>query len=371
MKTVDHKCPNCNASLNYNPKGKNWVCEYCGGKFSLEDLKENEKNFEKTDIKDSKELKEDKKTSKTDEKNKEKIKENESVEMDEYYCEDCGAKIVADKNTAATFCVYCKNTAILKSRLSDKFSPSKIIPFAKTKEDAIEAFKNIGKNKFLMPKEFSDSKNIQELTGVYIPFWLYTCKIDGHVNGKATRVITWADYDYFYTKTDTYNVVREGNYTFQNIPVDGSVRFNDAIMNSIEPFNYDELIDFNYSYLSGFLAEKYDIQKEEAKKITINRAFQSTKTDLLQKASSGNFKYATFIPDNNECKITEENIDYVLLPVWMVNIKYNEQIYTFAMNGQTGKMVGDIPYSKKKAFIFWLLLFVVIFLVMLLITYLI
>ena len=356
MKTVDHKCPSCNASINYNPKEKNWVCEYCGSKFTLEQLEANEKNFEKTDVKNSKEL------------NEKPTKDEEPIEMDEYYCQDCGAKIVADKNTAATFCVYCKNTAILKSRLTEKFSPSKIIPFTKTKEDAVKAFKEVGKGRFLMPKEFSDPKNIQELKGIYIPFWLHTCKIKGHVEGKGTKVMTWQDSSYIYTKTDTYNVVRDGDYNFENIPVDGSVRFNDAIMNSIEPFNYNELTKFSYSYLSGFLAEKYDVEKEEAKKITLDRAHQTTINDLQAKARSAG--YSTFVPEKKDFTIEEENLDYVLLPVWMVNIKYNEKMYTFAMNGQTGKMIGDIPYSKKKAFLFWLILFIIIFAIVAFITYL-
>lgn len=350
MKTVDHKCPSCNASINYNPKDKNWVCEYCGSKFTLEQLEENEKNFESTSVRESKELKED--------------SSSESVEMDEYLCQDCGAKIVADKNTAATFCVYCKNTAILKSRLTDKFSPSKIIPFGKTKNDAIEAFKKVGKGKFLMPKEFSDPKNIEEIKGIYIPFWLYSCKMHGHVSGKATRVTTWSTYDYIYTKTDTYHVEREGDFEFENIPTDASVRFNDAIMNSIEPFNYEELTKFNYSYLSGFLAEKYDVEKEEAKKITIDRATTSCYSNLQSKIA-----YNSFVPEKRENRIDSEDVVYALFPVYMVNIKYNEKMYTFAMNGQTGKMIGDIPYSKKKALIFVIILFAVIFGITALITY--
>ena len=355
MKTVDHKCPSCNASINYNPKEKNWVCEYCGSKFTLEQLEENEKKYEETNVNNSKELK----------KEKTKEKETNTEELDEYICNDCGAQIVADKNTAATFCVYCKNTAILKSRLADKFAPSKIIPFTKTKEDAIKAFHSVGKGKFLMPKEFSDPKNIHELTGVYIPFWLYSCKMKGHVSGKGTKVMTWATSDYIYTKTDTYHVERDGTYNFENIPVDGSVRFNDAIMNSIEPFDYSELIDFSYSYLSGFLAEKYDVEKNEAKKITIDRAAQSTYQDLQAKTVG----YNTFIPDDKKVNVEDETIDYVLLPVWMVNIKYDGKMHTFAMNGQTGKMIGDIPYSKGKAFVFGLILFVVIFAIAALITY--
>lgn len=354
MKTVDHKCPSCNASINYNPKDKNWVCEYCGSKFTLDELKANEENFEKTNVNKSKELKEDKDS-------------KETVEMDQYHCQDCGAEIIADKNTAATFCVYCKNTAILKSRLADKFAPSKIIPFNKTKEDAIAAFQQVGKGKFLMPKEFSDPKNIQELTGIYIPFWLYTCKMKGFVGGKGTKVMTWSTYDYIYTKTDTYRVERGGIYSFENIPVDGSERFNDAVMNSIEPFNYSELEDFNYSYLSGFLAEKYDVEKNDAKKITIERAKTSTLDDLQAKARSGG--YATFVADKKETNVEEESIDYVLLPVWMVNIKYKEKMYTFAMNGQTGKMIGDIPYSKGKLLAFIAIMFVVIFAIVALISY--
>ncbi len=360
MKTVDHKCPSCNASINYNPKDKNWVCEYCGSKFTLEQLEENEKNFKETNVNNSKELKKEKEVKKESD-------DNQEIEMDEYYCEDCGARIVADKNTAATFCVYCKNTAILKSRLTEKFSPSKIIPFTKTKEEAIEAFKKVGKGRFLMPKEFSDSKNIKEITGVYVPFWLYTCKMNGNVDGKGTRVTSWSTSDYLYTKTDTYSVSRNGNYSFEKIPVDGSVRFNDAVMNSIEPFNYEELTNFSYSYLSGFLAEKYDVEKDEAKKITIDRAKSTCLSDLETKIRTSG--YNTFVPTKKDTKIDEEVIDYVLLPVWMLNIKYNEKIYTFAMNGQTGKMIGDIPYSKKKMVLFWILLFIVIFAVVAFITY--
>lgn len=344
MKAVDHKCPSCNASLKYNPKEKNWKCEYCGSSFTLKDLKKNKEKFDRTKV----------------EKEVEKV---DTVHLDEYSCPNCGAKIVADKNTSATFCVYCKNTAILKGRLSDEFAPSKVIPFTKTKEDAISAFKKIGKGKFLMPKEFASEKNIQELTGIYIPFWLYTGKIKGRVSGKGNRVSSWSTSDYIYTKTDVYLVEREGEFSFHNIPVDGSVRFNDAIMNSIEPFQYSELLDFNFSYLSGFLAEKYDVEAKEAKKISIDRAKQSCYSHL------SNTTYSSFIPEEKTGEVLEEKIEYVLLPVWMVNIKYNEKLYTFAMNGQTGKMIGDIPYSKKKAVFFWIILFAICFLVLMVISY--
>lgn len=340
MKAVDHKCPSCNANIDYSPKLKKWKCDYCGSIFTLKQLEANEKKFKDVNVNKSVEIK----------------KKTDDAVYDEYNCNNCGARIIADPNTAATFCVYCKNTAILKSRLADKFSPSKIIPFNLEKNDAIEAFKKVGKGKFLMPKEFSNPKNIQELTGIYIPFWLYNCKVDAHVEGHGEKISSWRIGDYLYTKVDSFYVVRNEEYTFKNVPVDGSVRFSDAIMNSIEPFNYKEMTDFNPSYLSGFLAEKYDVGEEDAKKITVERV-KTTSRNYINRVKG----YNTFRAINEAQNAKEENMEYVLFPVWMVNIKYNEKFYTFAMNGQTGKMIGDIPYSKPKLFIFWLLLFIVIF----------
>ena len=342
MKAVDYKCPSCNAVLKYNPKDKNWKCEYCGTPYTLEDLEKNAEHYEES-----------------------KASETNEVEMDEYSCPNCGALIVADSNTAATFCVYCKNTAILKSRLTSKFAPEKVIPFSKTKQDAIDAFRSLSKGKKFMPKEFTNKNNINDIKGVYIPFWLYSCKGDSMIKGEGTKVSTWTTFDYKYTKTDTYEILREKNIPFNYIPTDGSTRFDDAIMNSIEPFNYDELIDFNYSYLSGFLAEKYDVEKETAKQSAITRAKRSAIDELMRDIS-----YSSFEKHGDSFKTTEESFTYALLPVYMLNIKYNGKMYPFAMNGETGKMIGNIPYSKGKAFKYYLTVMLISFAILCLISYL-
>ena len=97
-------------------------------------------------------------------------------------------------------------------------------------------------------------------------FFIYDCEADANINVSASKVSTWSDSRYNYTKKDTYNVETAGTMHFENIPVDGSTRFPNDIMNSIEPFSYNDLTDFNPSYLSGFLSERYfdlilDIQK--------------------------------------------------------------------------------------------------------------
>ena len=252
MEVLDHKCPNCSAVLKYNPHGDNFKCEYCNSEFTIVDLMKYEK------------------------KNKKEIEKVEkSTPVDTYICSNCGAEIVVDANTSATSCVYCRNTAILKNKLQGEFNPKYIIPFKKTKEDAIEAFKKIGKGKIFMPKEFNMKKNINEISGIYIPFWLYDYEANGEIKADCKRITSWVSGDYRYTKTDTYLVTRGGQMSLSKVPVDGSKRFPNDVMNSIEPFDYSELKDFNYSYLSGFLSEKYDVTKEEAEQDAITRSKNS------------------------------------------------------------------------------------------------
>ena len=260
--TYDYKCPSCNAILKFDPHGQNWKCEYCKHEYNLEELKAYNEKIGRKELKDEHKVK----------------LEKDYNGMDIYTCNNCGAQIVADENTSATFCVYCKNTAILKNKLVDEFNPDYVIPFKFTKEDAIEKFRKI--HKPLMPKIFNNPKNIEETKGIYIPFWLYDYNTSGIVDFHAERVTSWTSGQYHYTKTDTYAVKRGGSVEFYNLPVDGSKKFDNSIMNSIEPFNYADLKPFNHSYLSGFLAEKYDVNNEDARSDAENRASNSLENVL-------------------------------------------------------------------------------------------
>ena len=345
-RALDHKCPNCGNKILYDIKSGKWKCDSCNGEFDLESLKKynnassKENNDKKSDVEDTNYV--------------------------EYHCKDCGAEIIADENTASTFCVYCGNTAILKSKLSGKFAPSKIIPFKKTKEEAIEAFKYLSKGRPLMPKFFNKQENIEKISGVYIPFWLYSIKSDGEMQVSAKKINTWRVFDTIYTKTDIYTVERNASMNYGRIPVDGSKRFDDALMNTIEPFNYNEMVDYNHAYLSGFLAEKYDIDDEKARQIAMKRTKATTKDTMYNSITGYDTKSITSSTFNE----TVENVEYVLLPVWMVNIKFKEKYYTFAMNAQTGEFVGNIPTSAGKIVLYIILIFSSVFGLILLISYL-
>ena len=344
-RSLDYKCPTCNAVILYNAKNKKWNCEYCGNQYTIEDLKKYNKV-------------------KKIEENIEDINEETTPEYITYHCKDCGAEIIADAQTSATFCVYCGNTAILKSKLVGKFAPDMIIPFKKEKQIAINEFKNLSKGRPLVPKGFNNEKNIERIRGIYIPFWIYDICVDGEIVLDAKDVSTWSSGNYRYTKTDTYSLIRDGSMNFYKIPVDGSTRFDNNIMNTLEPFNYNELEEFNYAYLSGCYAEKYDQHSDELYNFVANRAVNSAKSIMSQ--SSKVFTTKVIVKDT--LKPIPLNKKYVLLPVWMVNVKYKDKMYIFAMNGQTGEFIGDIPIDVKKTILFSILIFIGVFILIVLIS---
>ena len=335
---ISEKCPSCNAPLKYDAIKEQFKCEYCGNIYSLDDLEQYKK------------------------KNENFKKFEKMSDMDGYRCSSCGAEIITGDNVASTSCVYCKNTALIKERLTGLYAPSKIITFKYTKEDAIAAFKKICKGRILMPKMFSDVGNIQKMEGLYVPFWLYDCENNANLNANCTRVTSWSDIHYIYTKTDVYNVSRNGNLSFIKVPADGSSRFDDTIMNAIEPFNYDDFKDFNLSYLSGYISEKYDVDKDKSYENTLSRVKNDSKKYLLDSIQGYTSKSITSYTDN----VKLNNVDYVLLPVWVLNIKFKDKIYHFAYNGQTGKMVGEIPVDNVKLVLVFVIIFIVSFAIILL-----
>ncbi len=333
---VHNKCPACSAPIFFQPNLNKWKCEYCNSEFSLEEMQKYN-------------------NASSEENNKEvEGKIEEEIELTSYKCENCGAEIVADSNTAATFCVYCGSVAILKSKLTGKFAPDSIIPFKKERDEAVKAFEGLAKGRPLCPKDFTDKKNIEKIKGVYIPFWLHNITIKGSLNSNATRVTSWSSGDYRYTKTDIYKLFRKGEISYIRVPVDGSTNFDNDVMNSIEPFNYEDLIKYNHAYLSGFFAEKYDVPSEDTINEASNRAIESTKDIMYEDAKT----YTTRSVYEDTLSATENDTEYAMLPVYMVNVKYEGKNYIFAMNGETGKFIGNIPLDKKKAWLYGILIFI-------------
>lgn len=281
-----------------------------------------------------------------------------------YNCPSCGAELICDETTVATSCPYCDNHTVIPTRYSGEFKPDFVLPFAKTKEEAIAALKSHYKGRPFLPDTFTDGNHVKEVKGVYVPFWLFDGSASGSASFEATRSRTYLSGNYRVTETDHFDVYRSGSISFLGIPVDASTKMPDDYMDSIEPFDYRALVPFSPAYLPGYLADKPDVDVEACGERADARA-EVTVLDNLRDTVVG---YEMVLERGSSTGVVRERSHYAMLPVWMLSTRWEDAPYLFAMNAQTGKMVGDLPVDKRKKRRAQTLIFLVSFVICLLIA---
>lgn len=338
---TNYKCPACTGPLQFKGSSGQMECEYCGSTYGVDEI---EKLYEEANDKavDAK--------AKADAKDGEVDWEYTSSEWKEdgikaYNCPSCGAELLCDDNTAAGSCPYCGNPTVVPGQFAGTLKPDFVVPFKLDKEHAISALKSHYKGKPLLPKSFTDGNHIEEIKGVYVPFWLYDGTSDGNVLFEATKSHSRRRGKEEVTITEYYDVVRAGNMAFEKIPADASSKMPDDLMDSIEPYDYKDMKPFSKAYLTGYMADKYDVEAKDNAGRAITRATESTKR-AFERDIQG---FDTISVKKANINVEQGKVSYAMMPVWMLNTKWNGQDYLFAMNGQTGKMVGDLPSDKKKA----------------------
>ncbi len=332
---IEYKCPCCAGAITFDSASQKMKCPYCDTEFDVETLRELDA-----------ELNEEQEEPVWESTAGSEWQEGEAEGIKTYNCESCGGQIMGDETTAATSCPYCGNPVVFTGQLAGGLKPDFVIPFKLNKNDAKKAFAKHLMGKRLLPKVFKDQNHIDEIKAVYVPFWLFDADVDAHIRYKATRIRTWSDSSYNYTETSYYAVSRGGKLAFERVPVDGSSKMEDCLMESVEPFDFSEAKDFQTAYLSGYLADKYDVDESES----VSRANERIKNSTVENFRKTVTGYATVIPEHNNIKFNNGKAKYALYPVWVMNTSWNGEKYIFAMNGQTGKFVGNLPLDKKA---FW------------------
>ena len=269
---------------------------------------------------------------------------SETDDLRAFNCPACGAQLLVDQVTAVTSCPYCGNNAVVPGQLSDVLKPDYVIPFKLGKDDAIAALKEYYNGKKFLPSSFTEENHLEEVQGVYVPFWLYTGIAEGDVTLNARNIRTWSDSDNEYVETDHYKLHRSGNMQFVDVPVDGSTKMPDAHMDAIEPFDYSEMVPFSVAYLPGFVTDRYDQDVQECDGRARSRV-ETTCSDTLVETATG---YMETDVESASARVDWSNISYALLPVWMLHTRWDDEDYLFAMNGQTGKLIGDLPIDNRK-----------------------
>ena len=281
MSTItSYKCPNCSSDIPFDARSGNLKCPRCGNIYEIEDLKNyNAEKEIKTDSFNWQEI------------NNNTIKTEGRIT---YTCPSCNGAITADENMASTSCPYCGSSVIVEEQLSGMLEPDLVIPFKMTKEQAQKAYEDYVKKKLFLPSNFKSKNFIEKLNGIYVPYWLFDCTAYGQARFKAVRINTYRTSDTIVTEEKEYLVYREGSIDFKNIPVDASIRLSDGLMDALEPYNFNEAVDFNTAYLSGFLTEKYDQNDKEAS-VKANNRIKNSMQEFLSSSVIGLLLYFSSI----------------------------------------------------------------------------
>lgn len=358
MAVQEFKCPTCGGSVVFSSEKQKMVCEYCGSEFEVGDpaltAHNHTQTYESEDdgkvhdhdhdhegdhdhdhgptvgtAPDSMEINWDKEET--------TYSAQEESGLYVYTCNSCGGEIVGDSTMASTSCPFCNNKVVIPSQFKGDLKPDLVIPFKMDKEAAKRALKKSYEGKKLLPRVFVDENHIDEIKGLYVPFWLYSGTAYADLLFDAVQVRTWRDSNYNYTETFYYEVTRDGNMDFLNVPVDGSSKMSDLLMQSIEPFNWEEGVVFNSGYLAGYLANRYDMEAEEC----VDVARERIKNTTIQKFTDSVRSYNNATLKSSHFELKEGKINYALAPVWVLNTIWDGKKYTFAMNAQTGRFAGD------------------------------
>ncbi len=317
--TIKYKCPSCGAGLEFSSSLQKMKCPYCDSVFPVSGFQPFEMPSQQAEP---------------------------VSDFNVYHCSSCGAEIIADESTAATNCPYCSNPVIMTGKVTGDLMPDYIIPFKLDREAAKNALREHLRGKKLLPKVFSRENHIDEIKGVYVPFWLFDTTAEATATYRMTNTRCWSDSDFEYTETSNYEAVRTGHVSFENVPADGSQKMADDLMESLETFDFSSAVPFDPAYLSGYFADKYDVSAQQCQERAAERIRRSA-IDALYDTVNG---YGSVTETSSQATLEGTKIKYAMYPVWILNTTWRGQNYMFAMNGQTGKFVGDLPVDRS---IYW------------------
>ena len=349
---TNYQCPACTGPLHFVGVSGKLECEYCGASYDVAEIEALYAEKEEKAAAAQQAAEETRQSAPSGDGgawDTSSLSEDWGAEGDgmrAYGCPSCGAELICDETTAATSCPYCGNPTVVPGQFSGQLRPDFIIPFKLSKEDAVRALKGHYKGKFFLPKSFTQENHVQEIQGIYVPFWMFDGEAEGDARYAATRSHTYRSGDYEITETEHYDIYRAGSISFEKIPADASSKMPDDHMDSIEPYDYQELKPFSTAYLPGFLADKFDVTVEQCRQRADQRC-EGTLSATLRDTVTG-YHTCTLIHDSVNLK--RGKVHYALMPVWMLNTKWKGKDFLFAMNGQTGKLVGDLPVSWGR---FW------------------
>lgn len=329
----EYKCPCCGGAIGFDSNSQTLKCPYCDTEFGMDDIRSYDEVL-RDEVSDDFTWKTQAGSEWTEE---------DTQGLQSFVCKSCGGEIIGDANTAATECPYCGNPVVVMNRFAGMLKPDYVIPFKLDKEAAVAKFKKHLSGKKLLPKAFTEQHHVEEIKGIYVPYWLFDTDTSSRIRYKGTKVSKWSDSRYDYTRTDYFTILRGGALSFEKVPVDGSSKMDDELMESLEPYNFKEAVSFKTAYLAGYFADKYDVDAE-ASVARANERIKRATEDAFRATVTG---FDSVNTENCSVQLSNGVAKYAMYPVWILNTTWGGRKFVFAMNGQTGKFVGNLPMDKS------------------------
>lgn len=342
--SATYKCPNCGAGMTFDADKQLFICDFCNSSFTESELKKANESQERK----FKEAEND--TERGSAENAAAANEEFNKHMNEYVCDNCGARVIADENTAASFCYYCHNPVTLVGKLSGNFRPDRIIPFKYGKKEAEEKFLKFASKKKFVPRGFFAKAQIEKISGVYYPFWITDANVAAEIKANATKRVSWISGSMKYVRITYFDVFRAGDIHFEDVTTSASKNEDKNLIEGILPFPSEALMPFSAPYLSGFTAKKRDLSSldlaDEVRYKMLNYSSEILKADANKQ------NYTTVTVNHADINIKDSKWEYGLCPVWVLTYrkrnKKKDKVYTYGMNGHTGKVYGELPVSVPK-----------------------
>ncbi len=359
MATTTYHCPSCSAPIEYKPEKQLFSCDYCLSQYTPEQMEE---HFKQQQAKDQ-----ERAERALEREEQKRARDPEDTTLNEYSCQNCGAHVVTDETTSATFCFYCHSPVIITTRLQGEFKPDQILPFAISEEDAKQGFLDWAKIKKYLPPDFTSQAQLEKMTGIYIPYWYLDSDVDVDFQGSSNSVRRWRSGNYQYTETTVYEHIRQGTYHLTDVNLAAFSKIDENLLHGIEPFEPEGLQPFSMPLLSGFFAEQYTMSKTDAEPL-FDKEIDNIANDLLNRS----FGFTDGVKTSHkQMDRTDKDWLFSLMPVWVLTYQYNGETFVYSMNGQTGKAFGELPLvegrlnrdSALRGLILGLIVAVVVFLI--------
>ena len=346
----DYKCPNCGGALNFDSKLQKMKCPYCESVFEIEQFQQMDEglntNEDTNEGQFQSQYSQGDGSQETASQGQTSWREEELEGMRVYLCRSCGAEIIGNETMGASTCPYCGNQIVIKEVFSGDLRPDYVIPFKLDKKEALNRLQGYLNGKKLLPPIFKDQHHIEEIKAMYVPYWLFDATAHADMRYETMKMTgSWTRGDYRYEEFSHFEVIRRGNMDFQYVPMDGSKRMPDDLMESLEPYDMKDAVDFQTAYLAGYLADRYDVTQEES----VGRIKQRVENSVHDVLEDTVRQFGSIQRREGRVDVKQTNVKYALFPVWLLNTSWNGQIYTFAMNGQTGRFIGNLPVDEKLA----------------------